>query len=62
MNQKFKKGDKVICLDDNFTYVEGRGQTLKKDHEYTIDSQTFMGYVWLEGINAPYVPERFALK
>lgn len=59
--KQFKKGDKVICVNDDFTYIEGRGQMLKKGNEYTIDRQTFMGYVWVEEINAPYIPERFEL-
>ena len=51
---KFNAGDRVVCSDADLC-VGG----LQKDATYTIDRQSYMGYVWVAGGIAPYMPERF---
>lgn len=66
-NPPFNPGDTVLCLDDEQTYVEGKGQLLRKDHKYTVKRMTwfqsihgnFVGYIWVNEVNAPYVLRRF---
>lgn len=66
-NPPFQKGDKVLCINDEQTYVENRGQLLKTDREYTILRMTWflsihnvwVGYVWVNEVPAPYIPSRF---
>ena len=53
---KFNSGDTVICVNEDLA-THG----LKLDEHYIIDYQTYMGYVWVEKINCPFLNSRFKL-